>query len=212
MNSEINRVRMTLSDNIKSLLHSRGKSQTDMAQELEIPETTVSSWLTGKKYPRLDKIQMMADYFNVPRSAITEHQSPHNLIPVSPPTVRVPILGKIACGEPILADENISGYRYESPDMLPNGNVFFLQAKGDSMHPTIPSDSYVLIREQPEVEYGQIAAVLVNGDTEATLKRVKKQGDIVMLMPDNPEHEPFIVTPDNPAKIIGRAIKISIDL
>ncbi len=79
-------------------------------------------------------------------------------------------MGKIACGDPITADENLTGYRYESPDNLPSGNLFYLQAKGDSMEPTIPNGSYVLIREQPEVENGEIAAVLVNGDTEALLK------------------------------------------
>jgi len=101
-------------------------------------------------------------------------------------------LGKIACGDPITADENLTGYRYESPDNLPSGNLFYLQAKGDSMEPTIPNGSYVLIREQPEVENGEIAAVLVNGDTEATLKRVKRQAETVFLMPDNPRHEKHI--------------------
>ena len=77
------------------------------------------------------------------------------------------------------------------------------------MEPTIPNGSLVLVREQPEVEYGSIAAVLVNGDTEATLKRVKQQGDIIILMPDNPEHEPIVVTPDNPARIIGQAVQVT---
>lgn len=80
------------------------------------------------------------------------------------------------------------------------------------MEPTIPDGSFVLIREQPEVEYGEIAAVLVNGNEEATLKRIRKQGDTVILMPDNPSHEPFIVTEDNPAKIIGKAIRFTQDL
>lgn len=209
MNDEVNRVRIILSENIKSLLQRKGKSQTDMAQELDIPETTVSSWLTGKKYPRLDKMQKMADYFNVPRSMLTEPQAPTNIVPISPQTVPVPILGTIACGDPIMAEENFKGYMYESPDRLPKGNIFYIEAKGSSMEPTIPNGAYVLIREQPEVEYGDIAAVLVNGDTEATLKRVKKQGEIIMLMPDNPAHKPIIVTKDNPARIIGKAMRVT---
>ena len=80
------------------------------------------------------------------------------------------------------------------------------------MVPTIPANSYVLIREQENVEDGEIAAVLVNGDTEATLKRVKRQGEIVLLVADNPSYTPYIVTEDNPARILGKAVKFSSDL
>ena len=134
-----------------------------------------------------------------------------NVIPYGK-TVNIPVLGEIACGNPIIAEQNIESYREELVDMLPNGNLFYLRAKGDSMVPTIPANSYVLIREQPGVEENEIAAVLVNGDSEATLKRVKHQGDLVMLIADNPNHPPYIVTEDNPARILGKAIKFSADL
>ncbi|GMS49801.1 hypothetical protein NUITMVRE34_30820 [Enterococcus gallinarum] len=70
-----------------------------------------------------------------------------------------------------VAEEYIEEYREEIDENLPTGEVFYLKTKGNSMVPTIPSDSYVLIRRQPVVEDGEIAAVIVNGDTEATLKR-----------------------------------------
>lgn len=207
----ITRQRKVLAENIQKHLDGRGINQTTMAKDLDLAETTVSSWMKAKRYPGLKNLQLMADYFNVKRSDLTDER-PSNLIPVSPQTVPVPVLGKIACGDPILAVENIKEYRYESPDMLPSGKSFYLEASGDSMEPTIPDGSFVLIREQPEVEYGEIAAVLVNGNEEATLKRIRKQGDTVILMPDNPSHEPFIVTEDNPAKIIGKAIRFTQDL
>ena len=122
------------------------------------------------------------------------------------------MLGAIACGEPILAEENIEGYIEEIADLLPTGELFYLKTRGDSMVPTIPENSYVLIKSQPMVEDGEIAAVLVNGDTEATLKRIKRQGNIVMLMPDNNEYKPYIVTEESPARIIGKAVKVSFDL
>ncbi|MDT3394570.1 MAG: S24 family peptidase, partial [Bacillota bacterium] len=127
-------------------------------------------------------------------------------------TISIPILGEIACGNPITAVENISGYVEEPSDNLPSGTLFYLKAKGHSMEPTIPDNSNVLIREQPNVEDGEIAAVLVNGDTEATLKRVKHQGNLVILMPDNQAYNPFIVTPDNPARVLGKAIRYTTDL
>lgn len=61
-----------LSNNIKNLLHKKGKSQTDMAKELNLNESTVSSWVNGAKYPRRDKIELMADYFGVMPSEITD--------------------------------------------------------------------------------------------------------------------------------------------
>lgn len=205
------KLKRVFSKNLKRQLEKKGLNQTDMARELNIPETTVSNWMKASTYPRHDKIQLMADYFNIRRSDLTEEQ-PTNLIEVQPNFVKIPILGVIACGEPIIAQQNVEGYMYEFSELLPTGNIFALVAKGDSMEPTIPNGSKVLIREQSEVEYGEIAAVLVNGDTEATLKRVKKQGDMILLMPDNPKHEPYIVDENNPAKIIGKAISFKVTL
>ncbi|TWL93697.1 LexA repressor [Bacillus licheniformis] len=205
---DIQKLKEIMASNLKKQLKRKGISQTMMARDLNIPEMTVSNWVKGKTYPRPDKIQLMADYFGITRTQLTE-ESPSNLTPLAPQTVPIPVLGTIACGEPILAEENVTEYMYESPDQLPSGNLFYLKAKGTSMEPTIPDGSYVLVREQPEVENGAIAAVLVNGDTEATLKRIKRQGDMVILMPDNPNYSPFIITPDNPARIIGQAIQFT---
>ncbi|GKV66735.1 MULTISPECIES: LexA family transcriptional regulator [unclassified Sporosarcina] len=210
--------REILADNLESLIQSRGIDQKILAEKIGVSEMTASNWVRGIKYPRIDKIQALAEFFNVKHSDLVTDQTlisegkPSNLIEVAPPTVRIPVLGKIACGDPILAEENIKGYRYESPDMLPSGTTFYLEATGDSMEPTIPNGSHVLIREQPEVEYGEIAAVLMNGNEDATLKRVRKQGDTVILMPDNPAHDPYIITEDNPARIIGKAIRFTQDL
>ena len=80
------------------------------------------------------------------------------------------------------------------------------------MEPTISDGSKILIREQADVENGEIAAVLVNGDTKATIKRVKKQGETICLLPDNPKHEMYIVNESNPARIIGKSVKVIRDL
>ncbi|EHA4031141.1 helix-turn-helix domain-containing protein [Enterococcus faecalis] len=202
--------REILAKNLESLLRLKGKSQADVIRETGIPEATVRSWFNGEKYPRIDKIQLLSDYFNVPRSRITEEQD-DNLSRISS-LVKIPILGTITCGQPILAEENFEGYREEIGDLLPTGQLFYLKTKGDSMLPTIPENSYVLIRKQEYVEDGEIAAVRVNGDEEATLKRIKHQGDIVMLVADNTNYPPYVITPENPATIIGKAIKASFDL
>lgn len=199
-----------ISANLKKLLKEYNLNQNELAKIAGVSESTVGKWILKKSTPRMGAIQRIADHFGLPKSYILEEDKPNNLYEVAPATVKIPILGEIACGEPILVEENYEGYRYESPDMMPSGTNVYVKAKGDSMHPTIPDGSLVLIRQQPTVESGEIAAVRIDG--EITLKRVKKQGDIVMLLPDNPTYEPIIINGGNTAAIIGKAIRYTRDL
>jgi len=201
---------MELKDKIKELRKSKRMTQAELAKKLGIAVTSVSSWERGANKPLMDKIEIMSILFDVPISYFF-NDLPTNITPLTNVS-KIPILGEIACGEPILAEENIEGYMDEVAELLPTGTLFYLHCKGDSMEPTIRNGSYVLVRQQPEVEDGEIAAVLVNGNTEATLKRVKHQGNIIMLMPDNPAYSPYIITEDNPARIIGRALEVKFKL
>lgn len=205
--------------NLKYLRAKRGIEQIELARMLgKKSGSSISSWESGTYTPKIGTLAKIADIFNVDLDDLmnidlSDASTPTNLIPISRASiVSIPILGTIKCGQPILAEENITGYREELSDRLPSGNLFYLKSQGDSMLPTIPEGSLVLIREQPTVEYGEVAAVLVNGDTEATLKRVKKQGDIVMLIADNPDYPPYVITKDNPARIIGKAVLVSTEL
>ncbi|MRH46562.1 XRE family transcriptional regulator [Lactobacillus reuteri] len=166
---------------------------------------------------QLVKPLMMAIIFGVPISEIVEEDStttPTNIIyNEGLQRVSVPILGEIACGDPITAEENIDGYTeiiFEGK--APKGTLFALRCKGHSMEPTIPNGSLVTIREQPTVEDGEIAAVLVDHDSEATLKRIKHQGNLVMLMPDNKEYDPIILDENHPGRIIGKAVLFTASL
>lgn len=205
--------------NLKYLRAKRGIEQIELARMLgKKSGSSISSWESGTYTPKIGTLAKIADIFNVDLDDLmnidlSDASTPTNLIPISRASiVSIPILGTIKCGQPILAEENITSYREELSDRLPSGNLFYLKSQGDSMVPTIPEGSLVLIREQPTVEYGEVAAVLVNGDTEATLKRVKKQGDIVMLIADNPDYPPYVITKDNPARIIGKAVLVSTEL
>ncbi len=201
-----------ISANLKKLLKEYSLNQNELAKIAGVSESTVGKWILKKSTPRMGAIQKIADHFGLPKSYILEEKKPSNLYEVAPATVKVPILGVIACGEPILVEENFEGYRYESPDMLPSGDSVYVKAKGDSMSPTIPNGSLVLIREQPDVETGEIAAVRINNSSEITLKRLKKQGNFVMLLPDNPTYEPIILNGENTATIIGKAVRYTQDL
>lgn len=203
--------RVILSENLHKLINDKGIDQSVLAEYLGVSNASVSYWLSGEKYPRIDKIQKIADFFNIPKSQLTEENSA-NLLEIQPNIMKVPILGKVENVEPVLVEENFYGYKYELVDSLPSSNVFYIQAQGDSMEPTIPNKSFVLIKEQHEVQNGDIAAVRINGISEITLNRVKYQGNMLFLIPDNPKYDPIIVNKDNPATIIGKAIKYTLDL
>ncbi|NIK67894.1 S24 family peptidase [Paenibacillus sp. BK720] len=125
--------------------------------------------------------------------------------------IRVPVLGSIAAGLPILAQDNVLQY-----DVIPNpggvkeGELFFLMVKGDSMIGSrIYEGDKVLVKVQPEVEDGQIAVVNVDGE-HATLKRVKRINGQYLLMSDNPKYEPIIIASDS-ARICGKVIQVVFD-
>lgn len=205
--------RRIISENLTRLMKEHNDmSQRELGNIAKVSESTVGKWLLLKSTPRMGAIQKIADHFGILKSDITEEKQPENLYTISKESVHIPILGEIACGDPIYVEENFAGYRTEPIESVPSGNSYYLQTKGDSMEPTIPNGAYVLIREQPDVENGEIAAVLINGDTEATLKRMRKQDRSVILMPDNSKHDPIFVNEENPIKIIGKAIRFTFDL
>lgn len=209
---------MSVGNRIRQRRLELGLSGEEVGKMLGVNKTTVYRYEKGEidKMP-IEVVEKLSVALRTTPDVImgwnTDASTPTNLVPINRASiVSIPILGTIKCGQPILAEENITGYREELSDRLPSGNLFYLKSQGDSMVPTIPEGSLVLIREQPTVEYGEVAAVLVNGDTEATLKRVKKQGDIVMLIADNPDYPPYVITDDNPARIIGKAVLVSTEL
>lgn len=209
---------MSVGNRIRQRRLELGLSGEEVGKMLGVNKTTVYRYEKGEidKMP-IEVVEKLSVALRTTPDVImgwnTDASTPTNLVPINRASiVSIPILGTIKCGQPILAEENITGYREELSDRLPSGNLFYLKSQGDSMVPTIPEGSLVLIREQPTVEYGEVAAVLVNGDTEATLKRVKKQGDIVMLIADNPDYPPYVITKDNPARIIGKAVLVSTEL
>lgn len=123
----------------------------------------------------------------------------------------IPVLGVVRAGLPVEAVENIIDYEEISEEMARQGDFFALQIKGDSMEPKISDGDVVIVRKQPDVESGEIAIVLVNGD-EATIKKVQKFTGGINLVPSNPAYD--VKTFDNqkieslPVKIIGKVVEL----
>ncbi|CZQ83581.1 peptidase s24/s26a/s26b [Trichococcus palustris] len=204
-------------ERLNKAIAEKGIKPAELARRTGINKSSITAWLKGDYEAKQDNIFKLSKALGVSEAWLmgidTPSSAPTNIIPISADNmIAIPIIGTIACGDPILADENIIGYRYHLKDTLPGGETFYLKAAGDSMEPTIRNGADVLIRLQEEVEDGEIAAVLVNGDTEATLKRVKKQGDIIMLVAENSAYAPYIITEHNPARILGKAVEVVFDL
>jgi repressor LexA len=118
----------------------------------------------------------------------------------------IPILGRIAAGQPILAVENIEGTILFDRGMRRSEKLFFLRIKGESMKDAgIFDGDLVLLRQQPTAENGDIVAALV-GDEEATVKRFRRRKDVVVLEPANPEFKPIVLKKEDSLTIIGKVL------
>lgn len=178
-------------------------TQTEFAREMGYPETTVSNWFNKNTYPRPDKIQEMANYFGVRRTDLTENNDEQQA-PLKN-AKSIPIIGTIAAGSPLLAEENIVDY------FLIDSRVdadFGLTVKGESMiNANIFDGDIVFIRKQPTLENGEIGAILL--ENEATLKRFSKTDGSVILQAENPNMTdwPRVYTNGN-IQVLGKLVGV----
>ena len=188
---------MKIGDNIRTYRRQRGLNQTELAQLLGYTDrSSIAKIETGKVDISQTKLRQMAQIFGVTIEQLLGLEQPQ--------TRQIPILGTIACGAPILAQEHIDGYT-ELPASIHAD--FALICKGDSMAGArIFDGDIVYIRAQEQVENGEIAAVLIDG--EATLKRVRCFEDRISLEPENPTYRPLILWAEdmNRARILGKAV------
>lgn len=200
----------TVAKNLKKLLDKRRITQTDMARDLNLKESTVSSWVNGVKYPRRDKIEMMADYFKVRPSDITDEKVsgvPIETIPVH----QIPVVSQVSAGMPIYSEENVVDHTYVASTLVKDGREYFgLIVEGDSMDKEFREGDIVIVEKNNCIENGQIGVVMING-YNATLKRIKYINDSILLMPEsnNTKHEPQIYNKDDEVTIVGRVVGLN---
>lgn len=181
-----------LSTKIKNLRTSQGLTLEQVASQVGVGKSTVRKWETGMiENMRRDKIAKLATALHTTPGYLMGWEDAPNNIPSNmqpmPEMRKIPRVGRIACGEPITAEENIEDY-----DETPSGwhADFSLLCVGDSMSPKIEDGDIVAIRCQQEVQNGEIAAVRI-GD-EATLKMVFLHSDYIELRPVNPAYPSII--------------------
>lgn len=197
--------RAAFARNLKHIMNQKGVAQADLVARFGITASTVSDWCNGKKYPRVNKIQLLADYFGVSRSELTEELgvgTPYC------PTRRIPILGRVSAGIPLYAENHIEGYT--ETDFTDNVEYFALRVQGNSMNAARILDGDILIvRRQDVVENKEIAVVMV-GDDEATVKRFCQKGSRIILLPEStdPTYQPqYYDLAETQIRILGKVVE-----
>ena len=198
-------------ERIRKALSIRGLKQIELSELTGINKSNISAYLSGKYAPKAENLVKIASVLGVDPLWLSGNDTEsEKIIPKAEGIIPLPIvspkplIGKIACGSPLLAEENI-GELVEVPDAV--GCDFCLRASGDSMiEARIHDGDIVYIREQPMVENGDIAAVLI--DNEATLKRVYMSEDTLTLIPCNSSYAPMSFKGNelNSIRIIGKAV------
>lgn len=120
------------------------------------------------------------------------------------PTVRIPVLGDVAAGVPILAQQDIIGYEDIPADMAKTGEYFGLKIKGDSMEPKIHDNDIVIVKSMSDAENNDIVIAMINN--EATCKRLHKYSNSVVLTAINSDYKPIEVAPDENIQILGKVV------
>lgn len=196
-----------------------GITQKEVADFVGVSEATVSRWESGHiDNMRRDRIAALSKILRLSPLAImgiddTDLSSRlPNMVPIDARTFRVPIVGRVAAGRPIVADEEIIGYEYIDNKYSKDGHEYFgLRIVGKSMEPTIMDGDIVIVRRQNYVENGEIGIVLIDGE-EATAKEVKESADGITLI----GHNAAVYTPhfysaqevkNLPVQIIGRVVQ-----
>ena len=211
---------MTVGSRIREFRKRLGLSVDDVAEKLKKNRATIyryeSDDIENLPAPILEPLAKVLQ--TTPAELMGWEQSPvpasddlpdlPNIFPIQ--TKKVPLLGTIAAGVPIYADENFDGYRECTEDIDAD---FCLKIQGDSMiGARINDGDIVFIKKQSDVDNGEIAAVLI--EDEATLKRVYKEKDSLILQAENPKYAPIVYTAESyvECRIMGKAVAFQSDI
>ncbi len=199
---------MEIYERIKLRRKEIGLSAETVADRLGVSPATIYRYENNdiKKFPT-DILEPLAKVL---------HTTPAYLLGIenknkSKTAVKIPVLGLVRAGIPMDAVEYIIDYEEISEDMARQGEYFGLQIKGDSMEPKISEGDVVIVRKQPDVENGEIAIILVNGD-EATIKKLQKFNGGINLVPSNPAYDVMTYTNEQieklPVRVLGKVVEL----
>lgn len=197
---------------IRALRVGRGMKQSDLAKQLNVHQNTISGWENGRAEPSFSCLQQLARIFGVSvdyilnlNTEIVKHRSEERS------SITVPVLSNVAAGTPARAITDVEDYEDVDSAMAARGNFFALRVHGASMEPRMREGDIVIVRKQEDADTGDTAVVLVGNET-ATVKKIKKTGDGIQLIPTNPAYDPLYFTAADvarlPVRIIGKVVEL----
>lgn len=197
---------------LKQLREEKGYSQYSFAKAFGVAQSTIGGWESGTREPNFQTTQKLADFFGVSIDFLMGRDEPKKNDLPKRKGVRIPVLGVVPAGIPIEAIEEVEDYEEITEEMASTGEFFALRIKGNSMTPTINDGDIVIIRKQPDIDSGQVAIVMVNGD-DATCKQVNKSSDGIILIPHNMnDFKPTFYSAKEieelPVRIIGKVVEL----
>lgn len=187
-----------VAERLQLAMDKRNMKQVDLVEQTGIGKSSISTYLAGSYLPKQTNLYKLAKALSVNPAWLmgedvpmedmnSSHHLPSNIKPISDiKPQRIRLIGEVAAGEPILADEDYEAYIDVDTPIKAD---YALRVCGDSMEPTYLNGDVIYIRERPDVDDGQIAVVLV--DDSATLKHVYHEKDGVTLVSDNPKYPPM---------------------
>lgn len=194
---------------LKNLRTRKGVYQKDVAAFLDIDRTTYVKWENGNTEPNQDALIKLAEYFDVSVDYLLGN-SPKETAEKKK-GIKIPVLGRVQAGIPVDAIEEIIDYEEITEEMASQGDYFGLVIRGQSMMPRMVEGDVIIVRKQSDVDSGDIAVVLVNGN-DATVKKIRKTESGIELVPLNPSFDIIYYTNEEietlPVSIIGKVIEL----
>ena len=191
----------TMANNINYYMKKRGVSRTQLSNTLNVAYTTLTDWLNAKTYPRIDKIELLANYFEIEKSDLVEernttsnsYQNISNLERVS--FMSIPLYDSISCGTGSFVDDDIiERVNIPSDSLSGDSSDYFAQrAKGDSMIDAGIHDGDLLVFQKTSfIEDNQIGSFCID-DGIATCKKFKSGKSFIQLIPMNRNYDPIVI-------------------
>lgn len=200
---------MTTGEKIRNIREDHDILQQELADATGINVSVLNRIEKGRRPVRDDELLAIAKCLNVSTDTLLGNVVVGN---GESKGVQIPVLGRVIAGIPIDAIQEVIGYEEIPKEMAATGEFFALKVKGRSMEPRILEGDVVIVRKQDDVESGDIAIVLINGN-DATVKRVKKQKDGITLIANNISvYEPHYYSNDEitqlPVRILGKVVEL----
>ena len=199
---------------IKMLREELGLSQSEFANKIGLTQQSISLYEKEDRKPSQDVLEALADFFHVSIDYLlgktnTRNVQESNVMPMLDMPIKVPVIGKISAGLPLLAEENLEGYEFAPSSLIKDGfEYFYLRVSGDSMNLKFNDGDIVLVQKQDDLENDEIGVILVDSQ-DATVKKYKYENGLVILSPmsTNSEHVVQIYNPKEISiKIIGKVV------